>query len=98
MSKKKFSEGINAILGEKETLRASSGEKKIQTLKGSNQSAEKRATFIIDKDLLEKLKAVAFWERENIKKILNDAISEYIERKGKMFIEEALMKFREKKS
>lgn len=40
-----------------------------------------RATFILRKDYLEKLKALAYWERKKIKEVVDDALSLYL--KGK---------------
>jgi hypothetical protein len=40
-----------------------------------------RATFILRKDYLEKLKALAYWERKKIKEVINEALRLYF--KGK---------------
>ncbi len=40
-----------------------------------------RATFILRKDYLEKLKASAYWERKKIKEMIDEALSLYL--KGK---------------
>ena len=40
-----------------------------------------RATFIVRRDRLEKMKALAYWERENLKRILDQALESYL--KGK---------------
>lgn len=40
-----------------------------------------RATFILRKDYLEKLKALAYWERRRIKEVIDDALRLYL--KGK---------------
>jgi hypothetical protein len=40
-----------------------------------------RATFILRKDYLEKLKASAYWERKKIKEIIDEALRLYL--KGK---------------
>ena len=39
---------------------------------------ETRATFIVNEIALEKIKAIAYWERENIKDIVQIAIDAYI--------------------
>ena len=39
---------------------------------------ETRATFIVNEELLEKLKAIAYWERIQIKEVVNKAFSEAI--------------------
>jgi hypothetical protein len=41
---------------------------------------ETRATFIVREDLLEKIKAVAYWERARIKDIINGALVDVVER------------------
>lgn len=40
---------------------------------------EKRATFIVKEDQLEKLKAVAYWERSKIKDVMSAALEKYLE-------------------
>jgi hypothetical protein len=40
-----------------------------------------RATFILRKDYLEKLKALAYWERKKIKEVIDEALRSYL--KGK---------------
>jgi len=40
-----------------------------------------RATFILKKNHLEKLKALAYWERKTIKKVVDEALEGYL--KGK---------------
>jgi hypothetical protein len=40
-----------------------------------------RATFILRKDHLEKLKSVSYWERKKIKEVVDEALGSYL--KGK---------------
>jgi uncharacterized protein YnzC (UPF0291/DUF896 family) len=40
-----------------------------------------RATFILRKDYLEKLKELAYWERKTIKEVMDEALGDYL--KGK---------------
>lgn len=40
---------------------------------------ETRATFIVKENLLEELKAIAYWDRVLIKDVLNTAIQEYVD-------------------
>jgi hypothetical protein len=37
-----------------------------------------RATFIVEADVLDKVKALAYWERKQIKDILDEALNEYL--------------------
>jgi hypothetical protein len=50
----------------------------VSSIKKGLKSDETRATFIVREDLLEKLKAVAYWERLNIKKVINEALDRYV--------------------
>ena len=44
------------------------------------KESETRATFIVNEADLERIKAVAYWERIQIKDAINSALREYIER------------------
>ena len=53
-----------------------------------NQTSQKglkngwiRATFILRKDYLEKLKSLSYWERKKIKEVIDEALGSYL--KGK---------------
>lgn len=87
MAKKSFSGGLNSLLGDtKQTEQAaeqSEPKAKKQITKTSQigtKQKETRATFIVNEDLLEKMKAVAYWDRVLIKDIVNNAFEEYISR------------------
>ena len=41
---------------------------------------ETRATFILNEDLLEKLKAIAYWDRLLIKEVITNALQEAVDR------------------
>ncbi len=40
-----------------------------------------RATFILRKDYLEKLKSLSYWERKKIKDVVDEALTSYLGRK-----------------
>jgi hypothetical protein len=40
-----------------------------------------RATFILRKDYLEKLKSLSYWERKKIKEVIDEALSSYLDGK-----------------
>lgn len=80
MSKKSL--GLGSLLGEEPARKV--GRPVIQTKeitkssqKGTKES-ETRATFIINEELLDKLKSIAYWERVLIKDVLNTAIQDTI--------------------
>ena len=57
---------------------------------------ETRATFIVNEELLDKLKATAYWDRVLVKDVLNTALQEYVEkRKPNPRPEEARLKDQE---
>jgi len=40
-----------------------------------------RATFILRKDYLEKLKSLSYWQRKKLKEVVNEALGSYLEGK-----------------
>ena len=83
MSKKDFTGGLSSLLGD-QGQKPKRGRPITQTkviTKSSQQGTkehETRATLILNEELLDKLKAVAYWERSLIKDIVNTAIGGYI--------------------
>ena len=73
MSKKSFSGGIDALLGESQPK-----ETKPKRKPDAPQPGERRATFHINEDILDKVKAIAYWERLTIKKVVNEAFADYV--------------------
>jgi len=54
----------------------------------TNQTSQKglkdgwtRATFILRKDYLEKLKSISYWQRRKIKEVIDEALRSYLEGK-----------------
>jgi hypothetical protein len=91
MGKKSFSGGLNSLLGDTKQPeqavepKAGKAEKKevTKTSQSGTKVKETRATFIVNEDLLEKMKALAYWDRVLIKDIVNSAIEEHIARHEK---------------
>jgi len=90
MAKKNFVGGLSSLLGEPSQLEAETPAKKTgrpqtsqrEITKSSQEGTkenETRATFIINEGLLDKLKAVAYWERSLIKDVLAEALQGYLE-------------------
>jgi len=94
MSKKNFKGGLDSLLQpsvpvsepKTETPPQKKGRPKTVTKEITKSSqdgtkeGETRATFIVKEELLEKLKAVAYWERVMLKDILNTILQEYIDK------------------
>jgi hypothetical protein len=88
MSKKNFTGGLSSLLGE-QAERPKVGRPKSQNKEISKSSqegtkeSETRATFIVKEELLEKLKAIAYWDRVLIKDVVNTALQEAIDAREK---------------
>lgn len=91
MSKKSFTGGLNSLLGD-QTDKPKRGRPKTSTREITKSSQEgtkekeTRATFIVNEELLDKLKAIAYWDRKLIKEVvdtaLQDAIDKYEKKNG----------------
>lgn len=91
MSKKTFkSEGEDILwLARKENdISKSSYEDEDSSIYATRKSSQKglqkgwsRATFILKKEYIDKLKALSYWERTTIKEIIDDALSSYLRNK-----------------
>lgn len=77
MSKKDFKSGLNILLGEDKAPEPAKREI-TKTSQIGTKPNETRATFIINEDILEDLKALAWYERKTIKQVLNEALQGYI--------------------
>jgi hypothetical protein len=75
MAKKNFKQNVGIMFGSNDSVKKE--EKKSSAEKGTKEG-ETRATFIVNKDLLEKSKALAYWERLKYKDVINRALEEYI--------------------
>lgn len=92
MSKKSFKGGIDGLLGG--DTKAASPNKKgtrgrpktnfkevTKTSQKGTKENETRATFIVNEEVLEKVKALAYWERTSIKEVLAEALADHIKSK-----------------
>lgn len=98
MAKKSFSKGIDAIFGDsfnQEEIQSPKKEFEKEELESSEKGIETRTTIVLEEDLMEKLKAVAFWERLKFKDVVKNAINLYLGSKEEKTIDEALNNFRQ---
>ena len=83
MSKKNFTGGLSSLLGD-QPEKPKRGRPVTQTKEITKSSQEgtkeneTRATFIINEELLDKLKAIAYWDRVLIKEVVNTALQETV--------------------
>lgn len=93
MSKKTFKRGLDSLLGENRAEdKPKVGRPKTQfkeitkTSQEGTKENETRATFILNEELLDKVKAIAYWERKLIKDVINvalqDAVDKYENKNG----------------
>lgn len=68
MSKKNFKTSFDSFLLGEESQRPPTKVK----------DKEIRATFIVNIDHIEKLKAISFWEKKMLKEVLNEALTQYL--------------------
>lgn len=84
---KSFKGGLNSLLGESEALPKKRGRPKVNTKKtiktsqAGTKEGETRATFILNENQLEAIKAIAYWDRTSIKDVLYQAIDDYLTKK-----------------
>ena len=90
------------IMHNKETDKAKRGRPVTQTKEITKSSQEgtkeneTRATFIMNEELLDKLKAIAYWDRVLIKEVINTALQDCVDnKKPKPRPEEARLKEQE---
>ena len=90
MAKKDFTGGLGSLLGDnkkEEPKRKKRGRPRTQTKKVLNASQEgtkeneTRATFILNETLLDKIKAIAWWDRKSYKDVIKEALEDYIDKK-----------------
>jgi hypothetical protein len=85
MSKKNFTGGLSSLLGDQpdQPKRGRPVTQTKEITKSSQEGTkenETRATFIVNEALLDKLKAIAYWDRVLIKDVVNTALAEAVER------------------
>jgi len=71
MAKKNFKNGIDEILGVQEQHKTKN------TMKNEDKT-ETRTTIVIKSYQINKLKAIAFWDRKSLKVVIEDAMDMYL--------------------
>ena len=82
MGKKDFKGGFDGMFSNDQTKTNS-----LNSSKNENQNEETRATFIVNKEQLNTIKALAYWERKQIKDLIFEAFENLINTKNKEEIE-----------
>jgi len=86
MSKKDFKDGFTDLLGDRPATKKVGRPKDLtkrkpeKTSQEGTKNDETRATFIVREELLDKVKALAYWEREQIKETVDKALQGYVDR------------------
>jgi hypothetical protein len=79
VAKKNFKGGLDSLL---QSTTTSTNIPPVVSKSDNVKPNELRATFIVREDYLEKIKAVAYWDRLLVKDVINTAIGQYIEKYG----------------
>lgn len=61
--------------------KSAKGHEKVKTSEAGLRADWTRATFIVKKEHLEKIKALAYWDRRKVKEIVDDALETYLKDK-----------------
>ena len=84
MSKKNFTGGLNSLLGDNEKPKRGRPKTSTREVTKSSQEGTKeketRATFIVNEELLDKLKAIAYWDRKLIKEVVDTALQDRVDK------------------
>ena len=83
MSKKSFTGGLDSLLGDqpqrpKRGRPATSTREITKSSQEGTKEGETRATFIVKEELVDKLKAIAYWDRKLIKEVVTSALEEAV--------------------
>lgn len=84
MKKKNISRGIDSIFFPE----------KVPVQKKSKKESF-RTTFRIDPDLMEQVKAIAYWERKTTTAVISKALQEYVNDKDVNLVKQAVENYRE---
>ncbi len=84
MSKKNFTGGLNSLLGDNDKPKRGRPKTSTREITKSSQEGTKeketRATFIVNEELLDKLKTIAYWDRVLIKDVVNTALQDIVDK------------------
>lgn len=84
MSKKSFTGGLNSLLRDEpdqpQPGRVRTSQREItKTSQIGTREGETRATFVVNEELLEKVKAIAYWDRISIREVINKALQDAVD-------------------
>ena len=107
MSKKDFKGGLDSLLQDTREkkpvpkhVKRGRPRTNLKTITKSSQEGtvegETRATFIVGEELLEKIKAVAYWERKMIKEVISEALIGYLAEKGEGFLNKVIEEYKKR--
>ena len=91
---------LKAVMDKKspgvKTRSKKSAKKRQNAARKSVGDGETRATFIIDESFLDRLKAIAYWERKQIKTVFHESLTAFFKLKGEDYVKDALERYRSK--
>lgn len=72
-------------------------EQPISSSKAGTKKGETRATFIVNEETLDSIKALALWDRASIKEVIKEALEDYIEKQDSKKMKQAIDFYNTKK-
>ncbi len=69
----------------------------ISSSKAGTKIGETRATFIVNEEILDSIKALALWDRASIKEVIKEALEDYIEKQDGKKMKQAIDFYNKKK-
>ena len=78
MAKKRFTGGLSTLLGESTTPSSTATKHAART--AGTVSTDTRITLVLPEELVEKLRATAYWQRIQIKQAMEEAITDYLKK------------------
>ncbi|NLC66929.1 MAG: hypothetical protein GX752_08390 [Clostridium sp.] len=84
MSKKDFLGGLSSLIRDEDKPKVGRPKTSTRKINKSSQEGTKenetRATFVMKEDTVDKIKAIAYWERKMIKEVVEESFYEFIEK------------------
>ena len=90
MSRKSFSNGIDAILGDTQKSDEHVNGERRHEKNSQKHPTVTRTSIFLEVDSYEQIKAIAFWERRPITSVIQEALDALIHSKGEKYVKDAV--------
>lgn len=69
----------------------------VSSSKAGTKKGETRATFIVNEETLDSIKALALWDRASIKEVIKEALEDYVKKQDSKKMKQAIDFYNTKK-